>query len=333
MLESPKKEKGLSAQANSNFHTVAGKSLFERDDKKFVEYRQKWSEYPKMFHVAPFPLFLDIEVTSTCNLKCPFCATTYLGDSMKKGFISEELVKKIIDEGAKEGLYGVKFNIRGEPLLHKQIDKFVKYAKDAGFVDVYFNTNALLLDENMAMRLIEAKLDRISISAEGYTKEVYEKYRVGSNFDTVLNNIKNLQTLKKKLGVEHPKVRIQTVLLDELKDTIDEYTKFWSSFADEVAYLDYKEMAEKKKDKVAMWACPQLWQRMAVWWDGTMLPCNHDDFAHMSLGNAKEMTVKNAWKLIDKYRQAHVIGNAHTISSCNGCYLRDSEIEKLRTQR
>lgn len=322
------------AQANSNFHTVAGKSLFESGDERFLEYRQKWSEYPKTFHVAPFPLFLDIEVTSACNLKCPFCATTYLGNSMKKGFISEELVKKIIDEGAKEGLYGVKFNIRGEPLLHKQIDKFVKYAKDAGFVDVYFNTNALLLDENMALRLIDAKLDRISISAEGYTKEVYDKYRVGSNFDTVVKNIVNLQALKKKLGVEYPKVRIQTVLLDEIKEILPEYKAFWSELADEVAYLDFRDKGGVKEDIVCDWACPQLWQRMAIFFDGSILPCNFDTEGYFDLGNANEISIKEAWlsQKNNGYRKIHQNGESHKIKACNACYFRQSEIIKLQEE-
>ncbi len=80
------------------------------------------------------------------------------------------MVKKIIDEGADNGLYGAKFNVRGEPLLHKEIDKIVYYAKKKGLIDVYFNANALLLNEEMCKRLIDSRLDRISISIEGYTK-------------------------------------------------------------------------------------------------------------------------------------------------------------------
>ena len=82
---------------------------------------------------------------------------------------------------------------------------------------------------------------------EGFTKEVYERHRVGANFEKVLSNIINLQDEKKKKGVNHPKVRVQTVLLDEIKDNLEEYKKFWSEIADEVAYLDYKEMKGRKK--------------------------------------------------------------------------------------
>ena len=317
-------------EVNSNFHHVAGKNLFKKDDQRFNEYRKRWNEWPKSFYVGEYPIFIDIEVTSACNLKCDFCATTFRGKTIKKGFISFEIIKKIIDEGADNDLFGVKFNIRGEPLLHPQIHEFVKYAKQKNLIDVYFNTNAILLGEDVAKKLIDSGLDRLSISFEGYTKSVYEKYRIGANYEKVLSNIENIQSLKRKLGVEHPKVRIQTVMLPELEETFDEYKKFWAERVDEVGFLDYKEMKIKKRNIKYPWACPQIWQRMAIWWDGTILPCNHDDDGLIALGNLKEITIKDAWhsEKLNKIRNAHKHGEAHNIPACDGCYLRDSEIVK-----
>ncbi len=123
-------------KANANFHHIAGDDLFKRDDSVFKEYRRQWKEWPEKFYAGDFPLFIDVEVTSVCNLKCPFCSTTYRDKFIDKGFISFDIVKKIVDEGAINGLYGIKFNYRGEPLLHKDICKFVKYAKDKGLIDV-----------------------------------------------------------------------------------------------------------------------------------------------------------------------------------------------------
>jgi len=317
---------------NSNFHHLEGNNLFQRKDAKFQAYRKKWKQWPEKLKVGKYPLFIDLEVTSSCNLKCPFCATTFRGDKIKKGFIDFALVKKIIDEGAKNGLCGVKFNIRGEPLLHPKIAEFVKYAKDKGLVDVYFNTNAMLLNEINAKKLIDAGLDRLSISFEGYTKDVYEKNRRGADFKKVIKNIALIQGLKKKLNVSHPKIRIQTVLLPDLVPYLKNYKAFWKDKVDEIAYLDYKEMKTKKTGIVNSWICPQIWQRMAVWWDGTILPCNHDDDALLSLGNAKKVSLKDAWNSMKmkSIRKMHKEAKAHLINACDGCYLRDSEINKFK---
>ncbi len=322
--------KNAKIEANSNLH-ILKKDDWDKRDSRYSQYRRYWKEWPETFRAGAFPLFIDIEVTSVCNLRCPFCSTTYRDNFIKKGFISFDIVKKIIDEGAYNGLYGVKFNYRGEPLLHKEIVDFVRYAKNKGLIDVYFNTNAMLLDRDIARKLIDAGLDRISVSIEGFTKSVYERYRVGASFEKVLFNVIALQEEKRKMGVQHPRLRIQSVLLEELKDKIKEYRAFWAKIADEVVYLDYKEMKERKKGLSFQWACPQLWQRMQVWWDGTIVPCNHDDEAGLNLGNIKDTKIATAWNsaLLNKIRDKHKNGLAHEIPSCDGCYLRDSEIRKI----
>ncbi len=319
---------------NSNFHTLGGKSVDDKQDEKFREYRKKWKENPIKGILEKFPIFLDIEVTSYCNLRCPFCATTYF-KKMDKGFITFEKVKFIIDEGADNGLYGCKFNIRGEPLLHKEIHKFVNYAKKKGLIDVYFNTNAQLLNRELTKKLIDAGLDRISISIEGYTKEVYEKYRIGGKFEKLKENIEILIEEKQKRNIDYPEIRIQTVLIPELIDDLENYKKYWLDYADEVSYLDYKEMKEKKKGIKSDWICPQLWQRMSVQWNGTILPCNHDDFALLKLGEVGKNSIKNCWnsEKLNNIRDLHKQGLAHKINACDGCYLRDSEIEKLKLNK
>jgi len=338
LIKNSKLERGIQVQqknilieANANFHHIAGEDLFGKNDGRFREYRRKWKEWPETFHIGEFPLFIDIEATSVCNLKCTFCATTFRGKAVKKGFISADAVKRIVDEGIDNGLYGIKFNIRGEPLLHPKIHEFVKYAKQKGLIDVYFNSNAMLLTEEVSKKLIDAGLDRLSISFEGTTKDIYEKYRVGAKYETVLSNIEKMQSLKKKLGVEHPKIRIQTVMLPEIISAFEQYKEFWAKRADEVGFLDYKEMKVKKRGINYHWACPQIWQRMAVWWDGTILSCNHDDDGLLALGNIKEISIKNSWQSasLNKIRDTHKNGMAHTIPACDGCYLRDSEIVKL----
>jgi radical SAM protein with 4Fe4S-binding SPASM domain len=211
----------------------------------------------------------------------------------------------------------------------------VAYAKNAGVMDVYFNTNGVNLDKENIHRLIEAGLDRISISFEGIDKSTYEKYRVGSDFDLVLKNINMLKTIKAELGTSKPLVRIQTVLIPELRGKEKEYADFWSPKVDEVAYLDMKD-EEGNPDHRGIkydWACHMLWQRMTITWDGTILPCVHDIYDWMKFGNISDMSIQDAWNSLNEqqYREIHRVGNAHTIPSCDRCPLRQSEIRKIKT--
>lgn len=131
--------------------------------------------------------------------------------------MSFETFKKIMDEGAEYGLCAIKLNSggRGEPLLNKLLPEMVAYAKTKGIMDVYFNTNATMLSRDIGEKLIQAGLDRLSISLEGTNAEVYEKYRVGASFERVLKNIKEFIKRRDEMNVEKPLVRIQTIALPE----------------------------------------------------------------------------------------------------------------------
>lgn len=316
-------------KVNDEYHTISGRNILESNS-TFREYRRKWREYPESFYVADFPLFLDIDITDICNLRCPFCLRTSNPELIQNKIMSFDTFKKIIDEASKKGVYGIKLNIIGEPLIHPHIHKFIEYAKKKEILDIYFNTNGKLLNKKIAKELIDIGLNRISISFEGYTKEVYERYRVGSDFDTVVNNIKEIQALKNKLSVSHPKIRIQTVLLPELKKDMDNYVSFWKDIVDEVGFLDYQPRVDKRDVLISDWSCSQLWQRMGVLVDGTIIPCNHDERKIMELGNIDTTSIQDAWhsNKIDYMRMLHKKNKSHIVKSCRNCYLRNSEIMK-----
>jgi radical SAM protein with 4Fe4S-binding SPASM domain len=317
------------------FRHLAGERLFDNPAPRFREYRRLWNERPLAAEPGAFPLFLDIEVTNLCNLRCSFCATTYFGPEVARGRIAAETVRAVLEQGAELGLYGVKFNDRGEPLLHPELFEFVRLAKRLGLVDVYFNTNAMLLDEAKAREAVASGLDRISISVEGREAAVYEALRRGGRFATVLANVRRLREIRDASGSATPRIRVQSVLLPELAGDLPGYAEFWMQWADEVAVLEPKQEADaaaRERQAHLDWACPQLWQRMTVWWDGTILPCNEDDHGRQALGNIRDMSIAEAWRCarIEALRDAHRKGLAHTCPACDGCNLRDVELRKTR---
>jgi len=307
---------------NSNINILYGFDIAESEylqDKIYREYRRKWHNNPLYNIVEDFPLFLDIEATSICNLRCPHCVQTKA--NFKKGYMEFDLFKKIIDEASDNGCYGCKFHTigRGEPLLHKDICKFIIYAKKKGLIDVYLNTNATLLKEDKMKELLDTGLDRISFSIDGYTKDEYEKNRKGADFNEVVKNVVLFDAYAQKYNI---KIRIQTVELPDLN--LRHFRDFWKSYCDEISYIKYKDMSNRENGIKSNWACQQLWQRMSVLFNGNILPCNHDDRELAVLGNAKEMSIRKAWSSMKYMREMHLEGNAHIIAACEGCYLRTS---------
>ena len=136
-------------------------------------------------------------------------------------------------------------------------------------------------------------------------------------------------SLRDKKGLKSPRVRIQTVKLPSLD--LEKYIEFWKTYCDEVAAIDYKDAENRNKALIdENWGCPQLWQRMTIEWNGSIIPCNNDDFRGLSPGNVKVLTIKESWNapIVQRARELHMHGKSHLLGSCNGCPWRTTQILK-----
>lgn len=302
--------------------------------KEYWVYRKKWYENPKKQIVGKFPLHLDIESTRWCNLRCPMCPRTIKMEksatkTIDAGDIDFSLYKKLVDEGAKEGLYSIKYNYLGEPLIYKKIDKMVAYAKKKGIIDLMFNTNGLLLTAEMSKRLIRAGLDKLFISFDSPFKKRYEKIRVGAKFDKTIENVKNLVRMRKKLKSITPLVRVNMVVMKENKDEVLDYIKLWKPIVDLIGFNDYinPQMLDKKNryavklKKHSRFVCSFLYQRLFVHYNGEIGLCCSDLDAECGLGNARDVRIKDVWlgEKVQKIRKLHNRGQWHKYPLCAKC--------------
>ncbi len=183
----------------------------------YFEYRRKWEEYPKQRIVKAFPVHLDIEATSHCNLKCVMCPRTEMieeGTFWKVQHFDMDLYRRLVEEGREKGLCSIKFNYLGEPLLNPRLVEMILFAKENGVVDVMFNTNAAALTERTARELIDSGLDKLFFSFDSPYREHYNKIRVNADYDKVLQNIKNFMRFRAEM-IPKPFTRVSMVRMKE----------------------------------------------------------------------------------------------------------------------
>ena len=277
---------------------------------------------------APFPAHVDVEPTNRCNFNCTFCDKQQLIIPGGLGDMDPVTFRKIADECGAFGLASMSLSYRGEPLLNNNLPGFIEYAKKGGVKRVSICTNAMLLVPGTAWRLIEAGLDEITVSVQGAAAETFEYERFGARFDTVVRNIESLMRLRDETRA-CLYVRTQAVSLAELDEV--SLRGFWSARCDEVSVIPYREPGSREKGIITGWACRQPWQRIAVEWDGTILPCGNDDIKEYSPGNIKATSIYEAWRgpRLKMIRDAHTAGASHTISDCDGCFFRRCAIKRL----
>src|SRR5258706_893146 len=157
------------------------------------------------------PLSIAIEPTTSCNLRCPECPSGLRSFSRPTGMLSKELFESVIDQLAPSLSYLI-FYFQGEPYLNPAFLDMVKYASEKGIYTAT-STNAHYLNDANAKRTIESGLNRLIISIDGTTQEVYEQYRIGGNLEKVIEGTKNILKWRKQMKSKTPQIIFQFLVV------------------------------------------------------------------------------------------------------------------------
>ena len=302
---------------------------------RFAEYRHKWTTYPKNQILSDFPINVDLELASMCNLKCPMCHTVYIKNPSFKAYEAKDMTrlmtfetfKAAIDEGLQyKDFSAIKLNFRGESTLHPEIDRFVRYAKDKGVLDVLLNSNGNY-PADLNERLVDAGLSEISFSMDAYTADTYRKIRVGGDFYIAMSNVMRMLYHKDKI-----RVRVSFVHQEANTHEVQAFTEFWTKMGiDKIlisdvynpAELRKKDVSVKKYKKPESFTCPQLWQRLMVLNNGDVYPCCHafEEPEDLKLGNIHQTPLVEMWNgaKLGNLRELHTRGEYKKIATCAKC--------------
>jgi radical SAM protein with 4Fe4S-binding SPASM domain len=159
----------------------------------------------------PLPGELQVEVTASCNLRCPMCLVRYRPPVDRAGgSLSFARFRELVD--ALPALHTLTLQGLGEPLLAPDLLAMVTYATARG-VRAGFNTNATLLTRPIAERLVEAGLDWLCVSLDGATPAVFEGIRDGARFARVERNVRGLLDVMRERQARRPDVSLVFVAM------------------------------------------------------------------------------------------------------------------------
>ncbi len=278
------------------------------------------------------PVRLWVEPTSFCNLECPMCTSKDIPED-KTGYMDWGLFKKIIDE-ARDFVFDINLFIGGESLFHKRLPDMIRYARDNG-IGTRLSTNATVLTKDKTEALLDAGLDFIIFSFDGYDKESYEKIRVNANYEKTLGNIRGFLEEKRKRGSSKPYVVFQVIEgLDDRGNNDESRSVFLKALEglpiDKISIIEphtFGGKISRKDDKKFRTVgrkyvpCTFLWYSMSVRWDGTVVPCCVDLSGDMPLGDVRKERLLDIWngKGLIELREKIASGRYKDVPLCKGC--------------
>ena len=289
-----------------------------------------------------YPVSISFEPTTSCNLRCPECPSGLRAFSRPTGMLQKDFFTETIDQLSKELLYLV-FYFQGEPYLNPSFLDMVKYASGKKIYTAT-STNAHYLNDANAKRTIESGLDRLIISIDGTTQDVYQQYRVGGQLEKVLEGAKNIVHWKKELNSRKPFVVFQFLVVKPNEHQIEDakmlakeigVNDIWFKTAQVYDYendpnqliheADKYSRYRKTKDGYAFKGklanhCWRLWHDPVITWDGLVAPCCFDKDAQHKLGDLKQMSFKDIWKnpAYNSFRK-QILNGRKNIDICSNC--------------
>lgn len=239
-----------------------------------------------------------IEITNVCNLSCNFCPKT----SRKYGFMEEESFEKIIKK-IKRYTEHVYFHLMGEPLLNKNLKRFLEICEQ-NKLQVNITTNGTLINEVKEVLVHSKSLRQINISLHSFEANDHERdfneyigriidfIKEANEKSNIICSLRLWNLDGKYKGNNNMNFDIFKLLEEEfaLEEDLHQVFKERNSF--KLRERIYISMGEKfkwpslKEEEIGERAfCYGLRDQIGILVDGTVVPCCLDSDGSIALGN------------------------------------------------
>jgi Predicted Fe-S oxidoreductases len=289
------------------------------------------------------PMTLSVEPTTACNLKCPECPSGLRSFTRPTGSLSPGLFSRLVEDQYRHLLYLI-FYFQGEPYIHPSFLDMVEQAHQRNIYTIT-STNGHFLNETNAERTVRSGLDRLIISLDGTTQEIYQQYRKEGKIDNVIQGARNVVKWKKKLKSSTPHIIFQFLVVRPNEHQIDEAKRLAEVIGvNEIRYktaqlYDYEDghdlmptqdrYSRYRKDKGGRYQlkstlrdeCWKMWHAAVMTWDGQIVPCCFDKDANHSMGSiGPDHSLQSIW-YNDRYKElrSKIKEGRDKIEICTNC--------------
>ncbi|MBU0471710.1 MAG: SPASM domain-containing protein [Nanoarchaeota archaeon] len=278
-----------------------------------------------------FPNTVQIQTSNKCNADCVFCP--YSHTEAKKDFqiMDWKLYKKIIDECSENKVQNILPFLFNEPLLNKELVKYINYAKEknpASVIKIF--TNGSLLTNKLSKELLDSKIDQVIFSFNGSTKEEYESSMKNLDFEKTKKRISEFIKLRGEKN--KPKIAIHMLKVGFSESSFSNIRNYWNSLGVAVHIFKYENRAGNVADyditspsNIKKVPCKRLLTQIYILVNGDVILCCADWKSEVVLGNLKKQTISEVWngeKRLE-YEKAHLEGRYDELKLCDVCNFNE----------
>jgi wyosine [tRNA(Phe)-imidazoG37] synthetase (radical SAM superfamily) len=245
---------------------------------------------------AEAPRFIQLETVTACNGRCPFCPQHEIRREPAR--MPDAVWRQVVADTRGLGITYRPF-LTNEPLIDRRLPEIVHAIKrDDATARVELNTNGELLTEPLARALLEAGLDSIRFSIDGFTPETFAKSRVGVSHAKVYERVPRFLEIWDREGYRescHTEVRM--IETPDSRPEIDRYRTFWSGRCHEVVVTTMYQWpwTGQEREDVVLKPCLKILDEMFFYTNGNATLCCWDVHERAVIGSVRKDSVLDIW--------------------------------------
>lgn len=286
-----------------------------------------WLKSGKRFRPS-FPRTVEFQTLSVCNAKCVFCPHALSPEKIPHGRMEDGLIDKIISECSRHFVNRISPYLTNEPLMDRRMPDILRaiHTKMPFFTKSKINTNASLLTEEMSRRLLASGLSQIWFSVNGYSPETY-RASMNLDFASSMRNINGFLSLKKRLKLRRPSVRVTTLHTSLVAHELEYAQQYWDALGVRFTVHRMDNRAGEAVSGIAPGPpvhrrnCELFLKQAYIVENGDMILCCHDWRQTVVLGNVAERSIKDVWNsdsFLDRIYEYYA-GDFSRIEICRHC--------------
>jgi MoaA/NifB/PqqE/SkfB family radical SAM enzyme len=257
-------------------------------------------------------LSANLELTNACNLKCTFCPTGNGRMRRPKGLMSEDTFHAAL-AGAGPLEFVLLFQW-GESLLHPRFLELARAARAHG-ARTLLTTNATLLDERRVDAVLDAGIDRVTVSVDGDAR-THEAVR-GVPLERTLAGLRRLVAARDARR-SPTAVDVSMVVAPETESATAAFReRFAAGSRAEVDRVQAIPLLTRGRRRTR---CREPWRGgLVVLQDGRVTVCCVDHDGELAVGDVRKDRLRDLWNgpALRRLRRDHAAGRLPAL--CAGC--------------